>query len=366
MASKTDKKETADKSANMADMMSAFQKDFGKFVGSVGGAYVNAVRVPTGAFPFDLATGGGFPRGRASIVYGPQSSSKTNLVLLAIANHQRLWPDLICAFFDIENGFDPVWAAKLGVDVSRLYVLKPDYGEQMVDMVEGFLQAPDCGLVAIDSLAAIISTVEADEGAQKAFYGGNSLLIGKMVRKVTLALRQQSKLGRYPTVVYINQTRTAVGQMFGNPEKMPGGNAPVFQSSMTVRLYGKNIIDSKVSDSLPVVKQVDFILNKWKVPIIAANGMMNMVMVEHNGWMPGQVNDWPTISERLKELGQFKKGEKDKGWDILGEHYPVIDAFKERLYSDVDFGAEVRSALIQRIMMDAKLLPPQEAAEWAP
>ena len=56
-----------------AELLAGFQKDMGESVGSFGGSLANSDRIPTGLFPLDLALGGGFPRGRCSIIYGPES-----------------------------------------------------------------------------------------------------------------------------------------------------------------------------------------------------------------------------------------------------------------------------------------------------
>lgn len=359
-------KETTKKSSmSMDDMLKQYQKDYGKEIGSFGGNLVSAERIPTGCFPFDLATGGGFPRGKCSIIYGPESSGKTNLALLAIASHQVIWPDQKCVFVDVEHALDPTWATKLGVDMSKLIVVEPSYGEQLVDMVEGFLYASDCGIVVIDSLAAIIATVEVENSAEKKNYGGNSILIGAMCRKTTLALAEAEKKGNHPSLIYINQVRTKLGVMYGSPEDMPGGNAPRFQTSFWVRLYGKNIMDNKVNQALPVIKEINFIMKKWKAPIIAASGKMEMVMIPHNGFQSGEVDDWKTVSEYLKNFDQFNKKEGSKGgWIILDEEYPTMQAFKDRLFKDKTFGQEVRTAIIQRVLQDGNMLNATEPEEW--
>lgn len=198
-------------SVSAKDLLAKFQKSFGAGIGGYGAVLQECQRVPTGFFPFDLATGGGFPRGRASIVYGMESSGKTNCALRAIANHQKIWPKLACVYFDIENSLNPAWASALGVDMSKLIVVKPDFAEQVVDMVESFLFASDIGMIVVDSLAAMITSNEAEKGAETAAVGGSSILVGKLVRKCILGLTKAEKEGRHPTVVYVNQIRIKVG-----------------------------------------------------------------------------------------------------------------------------------------------------------
>ena len=57
----------------MADFLGRLQKDYGEDIGNFGGTLVNTNRIPTSLFPLDLALGGGFPLGKVSIIYGPES-----------------------------------------------------------------------------------------------------------------------------------------------------------------------------------------------------------------------------------------------------------------------------------------------------
>lgn len=349
-------KVTTKKTASAADMLKTFQKDHGESVGSFGGQLIDSTRIPTGIFPLDLAMGGGFPRGKCSMIYGPESSGKTNLVLLAIAQHQRMFPDKVCVFIDAEQSLDPAWARLLGVDTDKLIVIRPSYAEQLVDMCESFLYTEDCGIVAVDSLAALVTTQEMESSAEKANVGGAGLVIGKLVRKTTLALGEAEKAGRFPSLFYINQIRTKIGVMFGNPETTPGGNAPNFQVGMKLRVYGKNVMDSKVSTVMPVLKETTFAIQKWKVPILGTSGKFSMVTLPHKGLKQGQCDDFNTVSEYLKTFGMFEKGPKDKGWNIVGDHYPTIAEFKEKLYNDHQFGGDIRAAIIERMLKEGSLL----------
>ncbi len=325
-----------------------FQKEYGEKIGGQDYELIDIVRIPTGYFAFDLASGGGFPRGRISIIYGPESSGKTNLVLKLIANHQRLWPDQQCVFFDIENTYDPDWAEKLGVNNKALYLSKPEYAEQCVDMVESLLRATDIGLVAIDSLAAMVTTQEFNSSAEKANVGGSALAVGKLIRKSVLSLTRAEKENRMPSLVLVNQTRWKIGK-YGNPETQPGGNAPQFACSMRVRTYGKNITDPKINDHLPIRKKTSIVINKWKVPILYDAAEYEMVCVPHKGLKVGDCDDWGTVSAYLEQYELHGKTEDGKRWHLAGEEYKTLKACKERYYSDPDLADALRSMLVTKI-----------------
>jgi len=354
-------KKSAKTTVSMSGLLTQFQADMGEGIGNFGGAHAQADRIPTGVFELDLAMGGGFPRGKVSIVFGPESSGKTNVALLAIAAHQRLWPELTCAFIDVEHAFDPDWAAALGVNCEKLLVINPAFAEQAVDIVESLLRAEDCGVVVIDSLAAMVTTSEMESSAEKAVVGGAALVIGKLTRKTTAAFVAAEKEGRFPALIYINQISYKIGVMFGDPETTPGGTKPRHQSSMTLRLYGKNKLDPKISATMPVIKETKFVIKKWKCPILHASGEYEMVTYDHAGFHPGQCADFNAVSEYLKTFGDFVKDEK-KGWQILGQHYPTIEVFKSKFYDDKEFGQKVRQHVVTIMLNKGELLQDGGAA----
>lgn len=325
------------------DTQNQFSKKYGATVGGRGASFASVSRVPTGYFPFDLASGGGFPRGCVSIIFGPEGSGKTSMALSAIGQFQKRWPDLACAFFDVENTFDPEWATRLGVNVPDLHLYRPDYAEQVVDMVEAFLYADDCGMVVVDSLAAFISTTEIEKDAESIKMGGSTILIGKMVRKVNTALSKARKEQRMPMVIYINQVRMKIGQ-YGNPETMPGGNAPRYQSSMTVRTYGKNDNDKKISAILPVRKIISAIIQKWKVKILATHSTWSMVLVAHKGLAVGEVDDWTVMNSYMKSAGVLLK--VDKGWNMMGEVYSTQVECRAALQGNMELMDTARELIV--------------------
>lgn len=308
-------------------------------------------RIPTGWFPFDLATGGGFPMGGVSVVFGPESSCKTSVALRAIASCQQLKPNLKCVLLDLEGAYEPSWGATLGVDNERLVYALPEYAEQVVDMTTALLQADDIGVVVIDSLAAMSPENEVISSSEKASVGGAGLIISKFYRKLTTCINQAKKQGRYPLVIAINQIRHKVGVMYGSPETQPGGFAFKFASKLTVRLYGKDLEDKKLSTSIPVYKEIAGEVRKWKVPIAAKAFKMQMATIDvDDKLVQGHVDSWNTVSTYLKSYGWLSKEKASKPWTLFGEEYKTLDVLKLRLRVEADFRNEVESAIIKQAL----------------
>lgn len=354
--------------AKAADIMKKVAKEFGSSIVTIGNKeFEDVIRIPTGVFPFDLMSGGGFPMGKVSIVFGTESSGKTNLVLKAIAEGQRMFPDKIAVFVDVENGFDPTWAAKLGVDVDKLIIINPEFAEQAIDITESFLYGSDVFMVALDSIAALTSQNEIESSAGKMIVGGASMLTGKMLKKTTVSFQRLRNQGIMPPAfVCVNQIRHKIGVMFGDPETQPGGNAVKFIPSMIVRLYGKGVIDKKINAVLPAYKETSVIMKKWKVPILAMKGDYTMLMLENGDKGPGFVEDWNTVSNYLKELGYLSKAEKTGGgWVLFGDPYKTLDEIRTKLYGDKQLLADTKTQIIKDMLVKGVIAPVEESDDGA-
>jgi recombination protein RecA len=301
-------------------------------------------RLPSGLFPLDLATGGGLPQGCMSVLYGPESSGKTNLALRYLRNAQLLHPDMRCAFIDAEGSFDGIWAERMGVDLDRLVLITPSYGEDAVDWTEAALAASDCCCVVLDSIAAITPGATIEKEAGRMDVAGNSALISRLMAKSSFAIGMAQNEDRYPTFIAINQVRYKVGQMFGDPETMPGGKKFFHASRMTLRLYGKNLVDKQIDPNLPAYKQTSVVLKKWKVPIVNPEAQYNMAMIKTPSLQEGQVDDWPTVQKYLKELQWLsKKGSK---YQFLDKTYDKMSEVREVCDGDTEFGRNLRQKVI--------------------
>ena len=182
--------------------------------------------VSTGSLGLDIALGiGGLPMGRIVEIFGPESSGKTTLTLSVIAQAQK--EGKTCAFIDAEHALDPIYAAKLGVQVDDLLVSQPDTGEQALEICDALVRSGAVDVIIVDSVAALTPKAEIEGEMGDSHMGLQARLMSQALRKLTANIKNANCL-----VVFINQIRMKIGVMFGNPETTTGGNALKFYASV--------------------------------------------------------------------------------------------------------------------------------------
>jgi len=198
--------------------------------------------ISTGSLGLDIALGiGGLPKGRIIEIYGPESSGKTTLALHTVAEAQKAGG--VAAFVDAEHALDPVYAAKLGVDVGELLVSQPDAGEQALEIADTLVRSGAVDVLVIDSVAALTPRAELEGEMGDSLPGLQARLMSQALRKLTASISKSNCL-----VIFINQIRMKIGVMFGSPETTTGGNALKFYSS--VRLDIRRIGSIKNRDEV--------------------------------------------------------------------------------------------------------------------
>ena len=204
------------------------EKQFGKgAVMKLGeNSHLNVDVISTGILSLDIALGiGGLPRGRIVEIYGPESSGKTTVALHAIAQAQKEGGEV--AFIDAEHALDPIYAAKLGVKVEKLFVSQPDTGEQALEITEALVRSGAIDVIVIDSVAALVPKAEIDGEMGDSHVGLQARLMSQALRKLAGVISKSNTIA-----IFINQLREKVGVVYGNPETTTGGRALKFYSSV--------------------------------------------------------------------------------------------------------------------------------------
>ncbi|HFP9309493.1 TPA: recombinase RecA [Raoultella ornithinolytica] len=217
--------------------------------------------VDTGYPPLNKAVSGeydgGLPCGRIVEIFGPPSAGKTYLATRAMVSAQK--QDGIAVFLDHENSFDVDLAIKNGLNADEdegTWVYKqPDTFEDAIDITGRILLEvrknkliPDEAPIVIvyDSLASMVP--------RQKFEKFEKMADGTAKDKDELNMNDNTALARatsanLPTLakwaqkynaclIFLNQVRTKMGVMFGDPTTSPGGDSPKFYSSVRIKLGG--------------------------------------------------------------------------------------------------------------------------------
>ena len=287
----------------------------------------------SGSMTLDIALGGGYPKGRVIEIYGPESSGKTTLALHAIAECQAAGGS--AAFIDAEHALDPVYARNLGVDVDNLLVCQPDSGEMALDVVDQLVRSSALDLVVVDSVAALVPRAELEGDMTDQQMGLQARLMSKALRKITGSL-SRSKTG----VIFINQLRSKIGIMYGNPEVTAGGNALKFYSSVRVDIRRREVL----KENQGIMVKVKVVKNKVAPPFRT---------VEFDILFGSGIDKYGCLLDAAEACGEVdRKG----SWYSRGElrfaqgRRPAIDYIKSNPDLALELDTKVREILKEKML----------------
>jgi recombination protein RecA len=284
---------------------------------------------------------GGLPEGRIVEIFGPPSIGKSHIATQIARSTQQMGG--IVVYIDTENGTSVENLAALGVDVSKRFVYVDTHcTEEVLGIAEQTIlkakaMAKDVPITIVwDSVAASSPKAELEGAYDKDTIGLQARAISKGMRKITGVIGDQNVL-----FVILNQIRTKIGVMHGDPTTTPGGMAIPFHASVRLKLGAGSHIENKQGEAIGINVWAKTIKNKVAPPfrkvefrIIFGKGIEEHeevfdVLREHG---PDMVNDHEVM---LEGTGAWKtmRVTNEKNENII-----------EKKFHKADFGEMWRDA----------------------
>lgn len=268
--------------------------------------------ISTGSFSLNKALGiGGWPHGKIIEIFGNDSSGKSTLALHAVAEAQKL--NKVCIYIDLENTLNIEWAKKINVVIDKLYIARPNNGEQAFTTINELIKENAVDLIIVDSVAAMVPHIEFENNIEDQTMGLHARLMSKGLRVL-----QSNLINSNTTIIFINQVREKLGNSFIPITTTTGGRALKYAASIRVEI--KRCESIKQSEKIiGFLTQATIVKNKFGAPMqsvklglyfdcgfdnlheIITDALNKKIIEKNGGW----------FSYQNKNIGQGLQGIKD-------------------------------------------------------
>ena len=214
---------------------------------------------------------GGLPEGRIVEIFGPPSIGKSHIATQIAKSTQQMGG--IVVYIDTENATSVENLRLLGVDITKRFVYVDTHcTEEVLSIAESTIikaKAMDKDVpvtIIWDSVAATSPKAELTGDYEKESIGLQARAISKGMRKITGVIANEKVL-----MVCLNQIRTKVGVLYGDPTTTPGGMAIPFHSSVRIKLGAGSQILNKDKEPIGINVSAKTIKNKVAAPFRTCN-----------------------------------------------------------------------------------------------
>lgn len=214
---------------------------------------------------------GGFPIGGITEIYGESSTAKTVFLTHAFVGAQK--KGYYTVMVDNEHAYSPSFANILGVDSEKLIYTTPETMEDCFETIEKSILAirehdKDTPIViGYDSIGVSPTRKEMDGelGANGEISGAlRAKVAGQCLRRINPMLRKHKA-----ALIIINQVRSKVGLVFGDPRtKAGGGKALLYYCAVSLETASAKagIMFDELKNPTGIKGTVKCVKNKVTVP----------------------------------------------------------------------------------------------------
>jgi recombination protein RecA len=211
---------------------------------------------------------GGFPEGRIIEIAGPPSIGKSHIAFALAKNVQSMGG--LVVYIDTENAVPIEKLGEMGIDISKRFVYCDTHcTEEVFSIMESTItkakqvaSTKDIPILIVwDSVAATSPKQEIDGEYDKDTMGLQARVIAKGLRKITGVIGQNNV-----TLLVLNQLKSKVGVVYGDPTYTPGGQGIPYHASVRIRLLGGAQIKDKDGNVVGISVKAKTVKNKVARP----------------------------------------------------------------------------------------------------
>lgn len=323
----------------------------------------------------------GYPRGSIIEIFGAESSGKTTLALMAMA--QAINSGGCGVYVDLEHAVKDYYAMKLGCDFrppelggsGMAMRVAPHTFEETAAIVDAAaLQGID--LIVIDSVAGMVSRREISRDIsnedEKAGIAEIPRLMSAWMPKLQSIIAKTKT-----TVIFLNQTRDKIGA-FGFSEESKkstvGGNALKFWAALRWFLKPHQVTKARVFNPLTKTNEdvpiaTDILVKNVKNKIDARQGHVGVVTIRY-GTGVDEMRTMINVAEAYKILEKTKNATKQQVFTYRNEAKGFtisavgLEKFRAELLNPNNKEAydDLMNSCIERIMTGLKVVSDEDLA----
>lgn len=229
----------------------------------------------TGSLSLDTCIGiGGFPRGRFTLIYGPEGSCKTTTALSTSLKEIENGGKVL--YMDTENMLSFATIEQMlgkSVDRSKFILIQPETAEQAFMIIEKAITSKEFTLIVIDTIAALEPQEEKDKEFDENTMMATPRLMSKFFRRNAADVKNANV-----AVLLLNQIRDDTKSYMGG-YKSTGGHALLHYSSVIIA-FTKGVEIKQGEDKIGVNARFVVKKNKmgapfrsFEIPIIFGRGI---------------------------------------------------------------------------------------------
>jgi RecA/RadA recombinase len=261
------------------------------------------------------------------------------------------YEETVVTWVDAEYAFEKLYFSNFG-DPRRLMLVKPEVGEDAVDIAHVLAASGCIDLMVLDSLAHFVPKDEVEASAHDWQQGLQARIVNKGVRKFISSAHKGHQSGRRLTQIWINQARMKIGVLFGDPTVKPAGMGQDFGAHIEIRFRGSKT--ENVTEQWGDVKKGEIfstiVSERFSFEVVKNRSCATKGRKGHYEQSPdGKIIEAESVYKMAMKF-LVKEGKKDKDDKyLLGDHgfrtqKDVLDAIRD----DQEVGRAVRMALLAR------------------